>query len=136
VLRLHVAFNIIRKDKAQQVVYGWASVSVANGELVTDLQGDQIEPDVLEQAVEDFMLNYRAQQAGGAGVMHETEPMCEVIASLVTTPDIVKAFGLGEVIPIGWILGLKVLDADTWRRVESGELKALSIQGTAERTAT
>jgi hypothetical protein len=130
-----MAFQIIRKDKAQQVVYGWASVSVDDGELVTDLQGDQIEPDELEKAVTDFMLNYRAQEAGGSGVMHETEPMCEVIASLVTTPDIVKAFGLAEKLPIGWILGLKVLDADVWRRVESGELKALSIQGSADRVA-
>ena len=128
-------FAIIRKDQAQQVVYGWASVSVDDGELVTDLQGDQIEPDELEKAVTDFMLNYRAQEAGGAGVMHETEPKCEVIASLVTTPDIVKAFGLGAGLPVGWILGLKVLDAETWKRVESGELKALSIQGSAERVA-
>lgn len=130
-----MGFQIIRKDKAQQIVYGWASVSVDDGELVTDLQGDQIEPDELEKAVTDFMLNYRAQEAGGSGVMHETEPMCEVIASLVTTPDIVKAFGLSEKLPIGWILGLKVLDPEVWRRVESGELKALSIQGTAERVA-
>ena len=128
-----MAFEIIRKDKAQQVVYGWASVSVDDGELVTDLQGDQIEPDELEKAVEQFMLDYRAQQAGGAGVMHETEPMCEVIASLVTTPDIVKAFGLGDDIPVGWILGLKVINPEVWKRVESGELQALSIQGSAER---
>ena len=130
-----MAFQIIRKDSAQHVVYGWASVSVDDGEIVTDLQGDQIEPDDLEQAVEAFMLDYRAGVADGSGVMHETGPMCEVIASLVTTPDIVKAFGLGENIPIGWILGLKVLDEAVWQRVVSGELKALSIQGTAERTA-
>ncbi len=130
-----MAFQIIRKAEAQHVVYGWASVSVDDGQLVTDLQGDQIEPEELEKAVEQFMLAYRAQQAGGAGVMHETEPMCEVIASLVTTPDIVKAFGLGENVPVGWILGLKVLDESVWQRVVSGELKALSIQGTAERSA-
>ena len=131
-----MAFQIIRKDQSQHVVYGWASVSVlADGELVEDLQGDQIEPGDLEQAVEQFMLDYRAQHADGAGVMHETGPMCEVIASLVTTPDIVKAFGLGDNIPIGWILGLKVLNPAVWERVVSGELKALSIQGTAERQA-
>jgi hypothetical protein len=128
-------FNILKKDASRQIVYGWASVSVADGELVTDLQGDQIEPDALEQAVEDFMLNYRAGTADGAGVMHETPAKCEVIASLVTTPDICKAFGLGDNLPIGWILGLKVMDDAIWQRVVSGELKALSIQGTAERKA-
>lgn len=130
-----MAFQIIRKDQAQHVVYGWASVSVNDGELVTDLQGDQIEPADLEAAVEDFMLNYRAGTAHGAGVMHETAPACEVIASLVTAPDICKAFGLGDAIPVGWILGLKVMDAAVWARIVSGELSALSIQGTAERVA-
>ena len=81
------------------------------------------------------MLNYRAGTADGAGVMHETPSKCEVIASLVTTPDICKAFGLGDALPIGWILGLKVLDEAVWARVVSGELQAMSIQGTAERQA-
>lgn len=128
-------FSFLKKDEARRIVYGWASVSVKDGELVTDLQGDQIEPDALEQAVEDFMLEYRAGTADGAGVMHDTPPKCEVIASLVTTPDVCKAFGLGEGIPVGWILGLKVLDDAVWQRVVSGELKALSIQGTAEKRA-
>lgn len=128
-------FQLLKADASRHVVYGWASVSVKDGDLVTDLQGDQIEPECLEQAVEDFMLEYRAGTADGAGVMHETAPKCEVIASLVTTPDIVKAFGLGDNLPIGWILGLKVLDEATWQRVVSGELKAFSIQGTAEKRA-
>lgn len=130
-----MAFDLIKKDSARRIVYGWASVSVKDGDLVTDLQGDQIEPEVLEQAVEDFMLEYRAGTADGAGVMHDTPPKCEVIASLVTTPDICKAFGLGCDLPIGWILGLKVLDDAVWQRVVSGELKAFSIQGTAEKRA-
>lgn len=130
-----MSFNLIKKDDSRHVVYGWASVSVKDGELVTDLQGDQIEPDCLEQAVEDFMLEYRAGTADGAGVMHDTPPKCEVIASLVTTPEICKAFGLGDGLPIGWILGLKVLCDDTWKRVVAGELKAFSIQGTAEKRA-
>ena len=130
-----MAFQLVKQDSARRIVYGWASVSVKDGELVTDLQGDQIEPDVLEQAVEDFMLEYRAGTADGAGVMHDTPAKCEVIASLVTTPDICKAFGLGDALPIGWIIGIKVMDDATWARVVSGELKAFSIQGTAEKRA-
>ena len=128
-----MAFTILKQEPARRIVYGWASVSVKDGELVTDLQGDQIEPDVLEQAVEDFMLEYRAGTADGAGVMHDTPPKCEVIASLVTTPDICKAFGLGDKLPIGWIIGLKVMDEAVWARVVSGELQDFSIQGTAEK---
>ena len=135
-MRPTVTFKFLKQNKPQQIVYGWASVSVDDGQqLVTDLQGDQIDPDELEKAVTQYMLDYRAQTAGGAGVMHETDPVCAVIASLVTTPDICTAFGLGAGLPIGWILGLKVLDADVWKRVESGELKALSIQGSADRVA-
>lgn len=127
-------FNLLKKDASRRIVYGWASVSVKDGELVTDLQGDQIEPDCLEQAVEGFMLEYRAGTADGAGVMHETPAKCEVIASLVTTPEICEAFGL-KCEQVGWILGLKVMDDATWARVVSGELKAFSIQGTAEKRA-
>lgn len=130
-----MSFQVLKQDASRHVVYGWASVSVKDGEIVTDLQGDQIEPDCLEQAVEDFMLEYRAGTADGAGVMHDSPPKCEVIASIVTTPDICKAFGLGDNLPIGWILGLKVLDDAIWSRVVSGELKAMSIQGTAEKRA-
>lgn len=130
-----MAFTIIKADKAQQIVYGWGSVSLlADGasedgaSLVTDLQGDQIEPDELQRAVEEFVLESRQ-----SGVMHEGATIGYIVASLVTTPDIVAAFGLGDKVPVGWIIGVKVADPAAWKRVESGELKAFSIQGSADR---
>lgn len=123
-----MAFQIIKTEPSQQVVYGWGSVSFADGDLVTDLQGDQIEPDELERAVTEFMLDYRA-----SGVMHEGDAVGAVVASLVTTPDIVRAFGLSPDLPVGWILGVKVRDPRVWASIVSGELKAFSIQGTADR---
>lgn len=123
-----MAFAIVKSDPDQQIVYGWGSVSVADGELVTDLQGDQIEPNELERAVTEFMLDYRE-----SGVMHEGSAVGAVVASLVTTPDVIKAFGLPESTPVGWILGVKVRDPEVWKRVQSGELQAFSIQGTADR---
>lgn len=123
-----MSFQILKADPHEQIVYGWGSVSVANGELITDLQGDQIEPDVLEKAVTEFMLDYRE-----SGVMHDGSSVGDVIASLVTTPQIVKAFGLSQDLPIGWILGVKIKDPEVWKRVQSGELQAFSIQGTADR---
>lgn len=126
-----MAFQILKSEPAQQVVYGWGSVSLADGGLVTDLQGDQIEPSELERAVIEFMLDFRS-----SGIMHEGESIGTVVASLVTTPDIVRAFGLSPDLPIGWILGVKVHDPGVWSRVVSGELGAFSIQGTANREAT
>lgn len=123
-----MSFQILKSEPSQQIVYGWGSVAVSDGELITDLQGDQITPETLEKAVVDFMLEYRQ-----SGVMHEGESVGDVVASLVTTPDIVKAFGLGENVPIGWILGVKVKDPVVWAKVVSGEYKAFSIQGTADR---
>lgn len=123
-----MSFQVLKTDTTQQIVYGWGSVSFSNGGLVTDLQGDQIEPEELERAVVEFMLDYRT-----SGVMHEGGAVGIVVASLVTTPDIVEAFGLGPNIPVGWILGVKVQDKQTWQRVVSGELQAFSIQGTSER---
>lgn len=126
------AFRIIKAEPDQQIVYGWGSVAIKDGEEVTDLQGDQIDPATLEQAVTDFMLEFGNH--GGTGMMHEGKPVGDIIASLVTTPAIVQAFFPGATdVPIGWILGVKVNDPDVWARVKSGELRAFSIQGTADR---
>jgi hypothetical protein len=96
-----MSFQVLKADASQHIVMGWGSVSVSDGELVTDLQGDQIEPEELERAVFEFMTNCRE-----SGMMHEGAPIGHVVMSLVTTPDVVKAFGLSESLPIGWILGV------------------------------
>lgn len=121
------SFAIVKADPSQRTVYGWGSVSLDDGALITDLQGDQITPDELEAAVRDFMLDVRQ-----TGVMHEGASIGQVFASLVTTPDVVKAFGLGADLPVGWILGVRV-NPDVWPDVVSGKLRAFSIQGTADR---
>jgi hypothetical protein len=127
-----VAFQIIRKDSSQHIVYGWGSASIAHGDTVVDLQDDAIAPEELEQMVTAFMLNSRE-----SGVMHEGEPVGRVIASLVTMPDVMKAFFGDQVpdVPIGWILGVKIENQAAWQQVLDGTLKAFSIQGTAERIA-
>ena len=125
-----MSFQVLKADSSQHIVMGWGSVSVSDGELVTDLQGDQIEPEELEKAVFEFMSECR-----DSGMMHEGQPIGHVVASLVTTPDVVKAFGLAEDLPVGWILGVKVTDDAVWAKVVSGELSAFSIQGRSEREA-
>lgn len=126
-------FQIVKVDQPQQVVYGWANVSATpDGELVTDRQDDIIEPAELERAAIQFMLDSRS-----AGVMHKGAGVGDVVASLVTTPDVVKAL-FGEsaataAIPVGWLIGVKFEDVNVFKRIVRGELKAFSIQGTAER---
>jgi hypothetical protein len=131
---------IVAKAEAQHVVYGWGNVSVVDGALVTDLQGDQIPPEELEAAVMAFMLG--PDDAGDGvegprrvGVMHEGKPVGRVFASFVTTADVVKAYfgDSGKDLPVGWMLGVHVDDAKAWQQVVDGTLKAFSIQGTADR---
>jgi hypothetical protein len=122
-------FNIVKVDSLQGVVYGWGNVVVDKSGLVTDRQGDQWEPDDLERSVVDFMENSRE-----SGVMHEGHTVGQVVASFVTTPDLVKAFFGDQVgfVPIGWIIGVKV-DKTVLAKVLDGTLRAFSIQGTADR---
>ena len=119
---------IAKVDTIQGIVYGWGNVSVDENGLVTDRQGDQWEPEELEKSVVDFMLNCR-----NSGEMHEGGVTGTVVASLVTTPDIVKAFFGDDVrVPVGWILGVKV-DRATLQKVIDGQFRAFSIQGSGDR---
>jgi len=126
-----MSFEIVKVDQLQGVVYGWGNVSVDETGLVTDRQDDQWTPEDLERSVIDFMENSRS-----VGAMHEGEAQGCVVASLVTTPDIVKAFFGDDVVgkvPVGWILGVKV-NRSLLSDVIAGKYRAFSIQGNAERT--
>lgn len=124
-------FEIAKTDAAQQIVYGWANVSVdAGGEHVTDLQGDIIDPVDLDKAVVKFMLESRQ-----SGVMHKGESVGDVVASVVTTPEIMKAM-FGDSVPahpVGWFIGVKIADPKVFKRAVDGDLAMFSIQGSAER---
>ncbi len=124
------AFRVVAKRDAQQIAYGWAMVAAtADGERIVDLQGDLIEPAELEKASVDFMLNYR-----DTGVMHKGVPVASVIASLVTTPELMQALGVADgTLPVGWIVGVKIHDVAVWKRVQDGELRMFSIEGEADR---
>lgn len=121
--------RLAKVDADLRVVYGWAGIITrADGTLIEDLQGDLITPAEMEQAGIDFMLHFRE-----SGVMHEGEPVATVIAWFVTTPELVQAFGLGDHVPCGVMMGIKVHDDTTWARVKAGDLSMFSIEGLAER---
>jgi len=53
-------YSVLKSDDDKRLVFGWASVSVSvSGETIIDLQSDQIEPDDLETAVYQYVLNFR-----------------------------------------------------------------------------
>lgn len=122
---------VLKADQAQQIVYGWAGqYMTADGKPIEDLQGDVLEPEDIQKAAEQFVLNY-----GESGIHHEGKSVGKIVASLVTTNDIVKAFfpdSLGRV-PVGWIIGVYYPDKKVFDRVVSGELPMFSVQGNADR---
>jgi hypothetical protein len=119
--------QILKVDDEQRLIYGWASVITEKGEAVVDLQGDIIEADVLVKAVNEFMENVRVGKT-----MHVGEETGKVIHSMPVTKEIGDALGI-QSDREGWIVAYKVYDDSVWDRVKSGELRAFSIGGRAQR---
>ncbi len=115
-------------------VFGWASVTHINGEVVIDKQGDIIESDELEKAVYDYVRHCREQ-----GDMHEKRDVGRLIESTVYTAEKAEKCGVlafdpstGEQL-YGWMVGFKVSSPDVWKRIRSGHLPEFSIGGRAIR---
>ena len=123
-------FKIQKVDADQHLVFGWANISVtANGEEVEDLQEDVIEPEELERAAYEFVLDSR-----DGGEMHEQTGVATLVESVMLTPEKQTAMGIPPgFVPIGWWVGFKVTDEDVWQKVKSGEYSMFSIGGTAVR---
>jgi len=119
--------KILKVDEEQRLIFGWASVITEKGEAVVDLQGDIIEADVLVKAVNEFMENVRVGKT-----MHVGEETGKVIHSLPVTKEICDALGIQSDLE-GWVVAYKVYDDSVWDRVKSGELRAFSIGGRAQR---
>lgn len=125
-------FAVCKLNDEQQIVYGWASlIQNPDGTPLVDRQGDIILPDELEKAAHEFVLKSRQ-----GGVMHERTGVAKLVASFVTTPELVKALfptAHAGTVPVGWVVGFKVTDPTVWKRVKDGELTMFSIHGTGER---
>lgn len=124
-------------NEEQHLVFGLASVAVtADGEAVTDLQNDQIEPAELEKAVYEFV-----ETSGEGDVEHNREQCSQLVESFVVTKEklglLLRACGYKGDLPeyngaAAW-MGWRVTDENVWKRVKSGELKAFSIEARAQR---
>lgn len=125
-----IGFNIYKAREDEQLVSGWANVSVnADGSLPLDWQDDIIAPETLEKAANNFMLDYRA-----SGVMHDGDAVGTVVESIVFTKEKQQAIGIPEgTIPQGWFITVKVHDPKVFAKVKDGTYKMFSIQGTCNR---
>lgn len=117
-------------EDEQGLVSGWANVAVnANGSIPLDWQDDIIEPDELEKAAINFMLDYR-----DSGVNHEGGSVGTIVESIVFTKDKQEALGIPEgVLPVGWFITVKVHDPEVFAKVKDGTYRMFSIQGACHR---
>lgn len=123
-------FKIHKSDDDEMLAFGWANVAITtDGETVTDLQEDIVEPEVLEQAAYNFVELYRE-----GGEMHERGGCGVLVESIVFTKEKMAAMGIPEgIVPEGWWIGFRVTDPDVWEKVKSGEYPMFSIEGEAIR---
>ena len=125
-----VGFEVHKARESEQLVSGWANVSVnANGSIPLDWDDDIITPETLEKAAINFMLDYRE-----SGVQHEGGPVGTVVESIVFTKDKQEALGIPEgILPIGWFITVKVHDSEVFAKVKDGTYRMFSIQGKCRR---
>ena len=126
------SFSIYKTDDEKRLVFGWASVSItADGEQLEDRQHDMIDPEDLEEAVYEYVLNFR-----DTGELHNPKlrKKGKLVESCVFTVEKQKAMGIPEgTLPIGWWIGFKIEDDEAWEKVKNGTYRMFSIEGKANR---
>lgn len=142
-------FHVSKLDDSQNLVFGWANVSVAKstaaavgGHDIFDLQLDSIPPVELEKAAYDFVLDFREtdEDHNGPCIGHLVESMVftpEKLEKLATDPVSGAIDGealtvLKRILPCRWWVGFK-LAPDSYSAVKSGKFKMFSIAGEADR---
>lgn len=125
-------YTITKMDEDKRLVFGWASISfTADGEQLEDLQHDIINPEDLEEAVYEYVLNFR-----DTGEEHRPHlrKKGKLVESCVFTAEKMKAMGLPEgILPVGWWIGFKIEDDEAWEKVKNGTYRMFSIEGRAQR---
>jgi len=122
-----IKMEIKKAEPERQMIFGWASVVAKDGNYIIDKQGDIIPIHELENAVFNYMLESREH-----GVMHAAKGTGRLVMSMLTTPDIMNAFGLTQKDnQIGWIAGYKIEDPALWEAHKRGLLPEFSIGGSS-----
>lgn len=126
------SYTIMKTDDDKRLVFGWASISVTvDGEQLEDRQKDMIDPEDLEEAAYEYVLNFRDTGEEHISTMRKKGKLVE---SCVFTAEKQKAIGIPEgTLPIGWWIGFKIEDDAAWEKVKNGTYRMFSIEGKANR---
>lgn len=125
-------FQILKSDDDKRLIFGWGSVAIdEHGEQLVDYQGDMIDPEELEEAAYEYVLNFRDT---GEEHIPSMRKKGKLVESVVLTREKQEAMGIPEgILPIGWWVGFKIHDPATWALIKSGKYRMFSIEGKAER---
>lgn len=126
------SFDIYKTNDEKRLVFGWASISIkVDGEQLEDRQHDMIDPEDLEEAAYEYVLNFRDTGEEHIPTMRKKGKLVE---SCVLTAEKQKAMGIpAGILPVGWWIGFKIYDDDAWERVKNGTYRMFSIEGKASR---
>lgn len=120
--------RVVKTDQEKRVVFGWANVAVKDGKEIIDYQEDIIDIYDLEDAVYNYVLDYRI-----AGENHKRTGVGILIESLVFTPEKIQSMNLEEQVPLGWWIGFKIEDPEVWNKIKNDEYLMFSIEGRGTR---
>ena len=128
----NVSFTITKTEPDKMMVFGWANVAVdAEGTQITDLQGDVVDPEELEKAAYDHVLNFRS-----TGERHDPglRKKGRLVESCIFTKEKQAAIGIPPgTVPEGWWVGYKIDDPQAWEKIKKGEYQMFSIEGKGKR---
>lgn len=133
--------DVSKADQDKQMIFGWASITHLDGQLVVDKQDDAIHlidfkdtqgnlQKGLESGAYDFVLYSRMH-----GSMHDQIGTGKLVESMVFTPEkadlgIVAKNEEGQVI-FGWWTGFFIDRPEIWKMAKAGKLPEFSIGGRA-----
>ncbi len=120
--------KIIKVDKGEGIVYGFAIVCKVDDDDYYDIQGDHIPEDVMRSAATDFMKSER-----GAKAMHMGVCKGRIVHSLPLTTELGIALGLDGIDKSGWIIGMQPDDDEILQKFANGEFTGFSIGGLGTR---
>ena len=110
------SIDIIKMDKVKQIVYGAYLVPET-----PDWDGDVVSEEDIEKVAHDFLVEYRTIDE-----MHKDIIKADIVESMIAWDDIDFR---GKMVTKGtWIGAIHVHDKDVWKKIESGEYRAFSVQ--------
>lgn len=126
--------EIAKFDDEEMTVFGWASITEVDGVPVVDRQGDSIDTVEMAKAAYEYVVGSRV-----GGRQHQRTQdgdalkVSDMIESMVFTPEKIAKMGLPAETPVGWWVGYRLHDENTWADVKSGEVTGFSIHGRGKR---